>query len=198
MKRLFLILAFLLLLSGGYAQAQTFCQGGSCTYTSLEPLPGLPSTFGPNSGSFPELVSKSFQLLLGAGAAIAVVMLIIGALTYMFSDVITDKFKAKERIRNTMWAIVLLVSSYLILNTINPDLVTFKLNFSAISGAKNSQTSAPLQIAVTAPNSVNIYDGATAYDDLMRVNEKCTGGKRMSQTGSGTDTRGRYVTWTCQ
>ena len=147
MKKLFLPLAFLLLLSGvpAPAQAQTFCQGGSCTYIPLEPLPGLPNSYGPNagSGSFPELISKSFQLLLGAGAAIAVVMLIIGALTYMFSDVITDKFKAKERIRNTMWAIVLLVSSYLILNTINPDLVTFKLNLSALNSSGTSGGAQP-------------------------------------------------------
>jgi hypothetical protein len=154
MKKFALFIAFLLLLLGSYAQAQTtpFCQGVSCTYTALEPLP-----LGPNYSNcygaanaecrtpvnFQGLVSASFKLLLGAGAAIAIVMLILGALTYMFSDIVKNKATALARIRGAMWAIVLLVSSYLILNTINPDLVTFKLNLSSINSPFNPSAAPP-------------------------------------------------------
>lgn len=131
MKKLLLALALLLLLPGGYAHAQAFCQNGACTYTSLEPLP-LPGGGVIDATSFPGYVSTAFKLLLASGATIAVVMLILGAMTYMFSDVVSNKKNALDRIRGSMWAIVLLVSSYLILNTINPDLVTFKLNLAPI------------------------------------------------------------------
>lgn len=141
MKPFFLIGALLLTLLAGPAHAQTqqtpsqFCQGGACTYVPLEPLYGLPDCYGPNctsigktsGGAFGDLITGGFKLLIGAGAVIAVVMIVLGALTYMFSDIAGNKTKSLNRIRGAMWAIVLLVSSYLILYTINPDLVT--LNF---------------------------------------------------------------------
>jgi len=169
MKKFILSLGIVALFAGGYlhvqAQTQPFCQNGSCTYTSLEPLPGLPDCYGPNpnpavcknpGSSFAELVSKSFQLLLGIGATIAVVMLIIGALTYMFSDVVSNKTKAIARIRGAMWAIVLLVSSYLILNTINPDLVTFKLNLSVLTSGNSGGVSLTPQQAQEAATNAQI------------------------------------------
>lgn len=161
MKKLLFSLLFILTLSAGYAHAQTqtasqFCQNGSCTYVSLEPLPGLPDCYGPNppsscknpGGSFANLVGNSFKLLIGAGGMIAVVMIVIGALTYMFSDVVGNKTKALARIRNAMWAIVILVSSFLILNTINPELVTFSLN---LSSAGNTGSFANTPANTTAP-----------------------------------------------
>jgi len=153
-----------------------FCQGGKCTYTPLEPLPGLPTSYGPNTnqGSFQQYVSSSFKLLLGAGVTLAVVMLIIGALTYMFSDVVPDKFKAKERIRNTMWGLIILVSSYLILSTINPDLVTFKLNLGPLTVPAGTQPSASSPIPginnrVTV-DSVTLGDIA-AGDNAQRLQQ---------------------------
>jgi hypothetical protein len=87
-------------------------------------------------------------LFIGAGAAIAIVMLVLGALTYMFSDIAKNKTGALSRIRNAMWAIVLLLSSYLILNTINPDLVKFKLNLSA-TGTTQAPTTPAAQQTLT-------------------------------------------------
>lgn len=114
-------------------------------------MPGLPTSYGPNngSGSFPQLISSSFRLLIGAGAVIAVVMIVLGALTYMFSDIAGNKKNALNRIRNAMWAIVLLVSSYLILYTINPELVQFNLNL----GNPNNYTVPSNTPAATAPTS---------------------------------------------
>lgn len=158
MKKLLLSLAFLFVLSGSYAHAQTpaFCKGGTCTYIALEPLPlgaDYQNCYGgvnekcSNPVPFQALVTRGFQLLLGVGSTVAVVMLVMGALTYMFSDVLNSKKNALGRIRNAMWAIVLLVSCYLILNTINPDLVTFKLDLTAIGGQ-------PSQTQQTVPGGV--------------------------------------------
>ncbi|MDB5225647.1 MAG: hypothetical protein JWL87_599 [Candidatus Adlerbacteria bacterium] len=137
-----------------------FCQGGKCTYIPLEPLPGLPNIYGPNQGqgSFQSLITSSFQLLLGAGATLAVVMLVLGALTYMFSDVVGNKTKALGRIRGAMWAIVLLMSSYLILNTINPELVTFKLNLSSITSGQNAIQQITPQQTAEAINNKKVND----------------------------------------
>ena len=118
-------------------------QGGvSCTYTPLEPLPGLPTSYGTSAG-FANLVGNGYKLLLGLGSIIAVVILVIGGLSYMFSDVINTKMLAKSRIRNAFWAILILASSWLILNTINPQLVNFNLNINPLPGGTTGVANNP-------------------------------------------------------
>lgn len=122
--------------------SNAFCKGGACTYVPLEPLPTLPGCYGPNppancvnpsTQSFASAMPSIFKLLIGAGALVAIIILVLGALTYMFSDIAGNKKRAIDRIRNAMWAIVLLLSSYLILYTVNPDLVMFKLDLGGTS-----------------------------------------------------------------
>lgn len=182
----------------------TFCTAGKCTYVPLEPIPGLPSSYGPNKGSFPELISSSFKLLIGAGALIAIIMIVMGALTYMFSDIVGNKKKALTRIRGAMWAIVLLVSSYLILVTINPDLVRFNLqlevmdNFNIGSSNTTGTTgSTPTRIMVTESNGTIIYDGQNSYNQMMDLKERCKSPKTLHQQSGGTDDTGSYSVWTC-
>jgi len=145
--------------TGASTNSNTFCSGGSCTYVPLEPLPLLPDCYGPNctalgktgGGSFEGLIGNSFKLLIGAGAMIAVIMIVLGALTYMFSDIVGNKKKALERIRGAMWAIVLLVSSYLILFTINPELVTFNLELVSQNTPPQSQQMPANSYNIPAP-----------------------------------------------
>lgn len=167
MKKLFISATLFLLLSAGYTHAQTqpvqtasqFCTGGSCTYVPLEPIPGLPSSYGPNKGSIASFINDGFKLLIGAGALIAIIMIVLGALTYMFSDIAGNKKNALSRIRNAMWAIVILVSSYLILFTINPELVTLTFNLGT-SGNPNSPTAAPSGTRTSATPVNTITTGA--------------------------------------
>lgn len=184
MKTLLTSIAILFILSTGLVHAQSqratqaFCQGGSCTYVPLEPLPGLPDCYGPNppsscknpGGSFGTLVGNSFKLLIGAGALIAIIMIVLGALTYMFSDIAGNKKNALTRIRNAMWAIVILVSSYLILYTINPELVTFNLNLTPASGVGSSATSGGTA-QTQAPSS---GFPLVTYDSLTSVSRNST------------------------
>lgn len=156
MKNLLLILIVTFAILGtNSAYAQTpFCTDGKCTYTSLEPLP-LPGGKTLDATTFPAYISGAFKLLLASGATIAVVMLVIGALTYMFSDVVGNKKKALDRIRGAMWAVLLLVCSYLILNTINPDLVTFRLDLGATTNPTNPPPSGATLTTDTSSQAAN-------------------------------------------
>lgn len=218
MKKLFISAALFVLLSVGYAHAQTqtasqFCTGGSCTYVPLEPIYGLPGCYGPtppancknpSTGSFASLIPSTFKLLIGAGALVAIIMIVLGALTYMFSDIAGNKNKALSRIRNAMWAVVLLVSSYLILYTINPDLVELKLNLSTsgnFTPSPNTGTSNPMpatRVLVTNPTGTTIYNGSSAYDQLMNLQSQCQSPKAVHAIGNGSDSGGNYVTYVCQ
>ena len=181
----------------GQLQNSQFCQNGGCTYTALEPIPGLPNVYGPQQG-FGGLVSGSFKLLIGAGAVVAVVMIVLGALTYMFSDIAGNKTKALSRIRGAMWAIVLLMSSYLILYTINPDLV----NLTFVPSISNNYTVGANQMPPTRvpvfTDGTTIYNGPGAYDQLMGLQSRCESPKALHATSNGTDSTGGYVTYTCK
>lgn len=177
-----------------------FCTNGSCTYVPLEPLPFLPNKYGPESGSIGNYIGQGFKLLIGAGAVIAVAIIVLGALTYMFSDVAGNKKNALERIRNGMWGVVILLSSYLILFTINPELVTFNLNLTPANNYNTTQNapSAGTRVIVTQPSGVNIYNGPNAYEQLMTEQAKCISPKSLHATGNGSDSGGQYVTYSCQ
>lgn len=127
-------------------------------------------------------------------------MIVLGALTYMFSDVVGNKKNALARIRNAMWGVVILVSSYLILYTINPELVTFNL---ALTPSRNYNTSPNTtqnlpRVPVTTPSGVTIYNGPNAYEALMTEQAKCQSPKSLHATGNGSDSNGQYVVYTCQ
>lgn len=53
--------------------------------------------------------------------------LVYGGFTYMLSGTATSKEEAKKRIWGAITGLILALSAYLILNTINPDLVRFRL-----------------------------------------------------------------------
>lgn len=128
-----------------------FCAGGSCTYTPLEPLPGMPSTFGGKNSndSFASLAGGSIKLFIWLGAIVAVVMIILGALTYMFSDIVPNKKRAIDRIRGAMWGLLLLAASWLILNTINPQLTTFNLNINPAAPVTSGSVTSPVPTGLT-------------------------------------------------
>lgn len=190
MKKLFILLVFISAVLGPsalvYAQTQQtqpyvtptnginpniFCQGGSCTYVPLEPLPGLPNRYGPGQGSIGTWIGEGFKLVIGAGAVIAVAMIVLGALTYMFSDVVKNKTNAITRIRNAMWGLVILLASYLILYTINPELVQFNLsllpsnNYNKSPGPTGAAANVPTPAQFQAANNQCAAQGKSAQYD---------------------------------
>ena len=68
-------------------------------------------------------IAGVYKYLLGISTLIAIVMLMIGGLQYT----IFQEDKGKTRIKNAVTGLVLLLSTYLILVTINPRLVVFPL-----------------------------------------------------------------------
>lgn len=130
MKKLFLIPLLFLLVAPLFAAAQTapapFCAGGAgtCTYIPLEPLPGQQK--GPLN--FATYVGNAFKVFIVLGSMIAVGVLVFGGISYMVSEVVPHKDWARQKIQQAVWALLLLLSSYLILSTINPDLTIFRFD----------------------------------------------------------------------
>lgn len=63
------------------------------------------------------------NLLIALSSATAVVMLIWGGIEYMWSEQLSNKKMGLERAKNAIYGLLLILSSYLILRTIDPRLV---------------------------------------------------------------------------
>jgi len=74
-------------------------------------------------GFIGQYIAGLYSWMLGAGTLIAVVMVMIGGLQYMIGKGVGDVQKGKDRIKNAVIGLVLLLGSYTILYTVNPDLI---------------------------------------------------------------------------
>jgi hypothetical protein len=94
-------------------------------YTLLEP-----SAFGSSittTSSLGAFLGQAFSFGLALAAALAVIMIVWGGVQIMTTDSWSGKSEGKQRIQDAIWGLLLALVSYLILYTINPDILIFKL-----------------------------------------------------------------------
>jgi len=114
-KALILTAALLLLISGVFP---VFAADGT------ELIAGIPK-----NASSAEVISYIFNLLVAIGSFIAVVIVIMAGIEWMTSEGNPSKVEgAKDKIKNTLLGVAVLIGSYLILGAINPSLTTIKIN----------------------------------------------------------------------
>jgi hypothetical protein len=108
------------------------------TYTLLTPLPGMglngtsqtidTQKSDTNPCPFGKYLNILIKLFLGICGVLAVVMIVMGGIEYMTSELASSKEAGKESIRNAILGLLLALGAYLILNTINPNLLNVCLN----------------------------------------------------------------------
>lgn len=96
------------------------------TYVPLEPLVGVNQS---GQAPFGDLISGFFRILINVGAFLAVVMFVVGGIIYMVSDSTFKKLKGKDTIKAALIGLAILAGAWLILNTINPQLIAFDKDF---------------------------------------------------------------------
>lgn len=122
MKNIFLALPICMFLIIGFVVP---LQVGAIEYTPLAPIdiPGEEDT--------PQDLAGYLETLFNAGIIIAsilaILMIIYGGLTYMSTDAISGKTEGRERIQSAVGGLLLAIFAWLILNTINPDLLSLNL-----------------------------------------------------------------------
>lgn len=89
--------------------------------TGFVPLIGIPGLTA-DGYTVNTYLQALFVLTISLAAFAAVVQLIVSGLMYMLSDIVTNKEQAKKRIRNALIGLLIVLSSVLILETINPQL----------------------------------------------------------------------------
>jgi hypothetical protein len=98
------------------------------TYTPLAPLPGLEKFDTNTPCSFGGYLNIMIKIFIGFAAVLAMVMVFLGGIQYMTSEVISSKEAGKERIMNAILGLLLALGAYTLLYTINPKLLDSCLN----------------------------------------------------------------------
>ena len=104
-------------------------------YTLLTPLPCNAGLGGTNcttvNGSsvmtsidLADFISYAYKLMLALAVVLAVIMITIGGFEYMLSGAMDTKSDAKKKITDAVLGLLLALCSYLILYTIDPNLVS--------------------------------------------------------------------------
>lgn len=130
----FMILAFFLFFAGAIPLI-----GIAADYVPLAPLPLPGGASGPVGGpvSLGGYLSSMFQWIIGIAGVLAVLMIVIAGIEYM-SPVPSAKESGKNRAMAAILGLILALVSYLILRTINPDLVSGP-NLDLTSPTSNTQ-----------------------------------------------------------
>ncbi len=106
----------------------TQCQ--TVLYTLLEPIMGV--TAINTASDLATFFNFLFKMLIGLCSLLAVIMIIIGGIEYLTTEAFTGKSNARDRIENAVTGLVLLAAIYLILYTINPNLLRLNIDLKAI------------------------------------------------------------------
>lgn len=123
LARLLAILIFAVALAGVLGVEAAHAQG---SFVPLAPAPGgsrLGDLYGTTTTSLGSFINKLFVAALSLGAILAVLRLAYAGYLYMTTDAWGTKGKAKEVIGDVIIGLLLLLSIWLILRQINPQLL---------------------------------------------------------------------------
>jgi hypothetical protein len=116
-------------------------------YTLLEPGVYNDQFKTINKGtSFPDYLNLVFKIGIGIAAGLAVIQIVIGGIQYMASESPFKIGDAKAKIEGAILGLVLALGIYIFLYTINPDLVSLKLNIVSpppVTGVTGTATTIP-------------------------------------------------------
>jgi hypothetical protein len=87
----------------------------------LAPLPGVNPNAISTLGGF---LKALFTVLIVIAGVLAFIMIVIGGVIYATSDAFSDKSSGKEMILNAILGLIIALGSWVILNTINPNLAS--------------------------------------------------------------------------
>ncbi len=110
--------------------AFSFLGFGSINEVSAQPQPledlGVPYPDG--SDGFAPYVSGIINLLIGVAAVLAVIFVAIGGVQYVLTDSVSGKEAGKETVTNALLGLLIALAAWLILYTINPDILNLELD----------------------------------------------------------------------
>ncbi|MFZ2038896.1 MAG: hypothetical protein WAV11_03080 [Minisyncoccia bacterium] len=100
--------------------------GGKTSLLALGKVPGL-SGISDGGVDLPSFLNSVFKLLIGVALTAAVVRIFYGGFQYATTESIFGKTEAAKTIKNALYGLLLVLGAWLVLYTINPQLVSLNL-----------------------------------------------------------------------
>ena len=98
-------------------------------YCTLAPIGDfVPANFIIKEGGLGGYLNGIVKILVALAGALAVIMIIYGGVQYMLTDSVYGKDAGKKTITNALEGLLLALTAFIILNTINPALLSTQLN----------------------------------------------------------------------
>jgi len=96
-------------------------------YVELAPLPGTTDN-STNVTNLQTYLPGLFNFGIAIAGAMAFVVITFAGVKYLTVETIYGKSDARELINNALWGLLLVIGAWVILNTINPQILNFKLS----------------------------------------------------------------------
>ena len=151
----------------------------------------LSNPIKPNTTDFPGFIGDLYKFAYGISGIVAVGMIVAGAIYYTISGDSPQKAQeGKDMIWNALWGIGLLAGSYVILRTINPELVSLNIgnieNFEAQCEAGKVWDTSTRKCVPQPPNIVScnkdlLSNTAAHCKNKLYINPNAT----ISGSGAG-------------
>ena len=116
------LILFVMVMLPGIALAQQTSQDVILLEGSL---PGIGGTV--KQGELGQYLNNVFKLGIGVASGLAVIYITVGGVQYMIGASAGQKEKGREKITGAVGGLLLALGAFVILNTINPDLLEFKI-----------------------------------------------------------------------
>jgi hypothetical protein len=137
-KKILMRAAFIVFILFSVASGVKAQNNATDKYTLLEPLPCIPTQSTPCTSATITQVSLSdyfqyaFNLMIALAAAASVFMIVWGGFQYVTTDSWFDRKRGKERLKNSIYGLLMVICAYLVLKTVNPKFVELPTSIPAI------------------------------------------------------------------
>jgi len=115
------------------------------------------------TSAFGNYLNTMISLTIGICAVLAIIMIIMGGIQYMTSELVSGKEEGRKKVTQAILGLLLALGAYAILNTINPDLVniglgnlksqTITVTYFGLSPHQAGGTQSSVLTAVVCPHS---------------------------------------------
>ena len=155
-------------------------------YNLLAPLPGVDSNFDPGQkNSLGTYLNAMIKIFIGLCAVLAVVMLVIGGIEYMTSELMSSKEHGRERMRNAVLGLLIALGAYVLLFTINPDLLETDLDSLTDATLGITPTTNSVVVKPASANCSIATSGLCAPSNLSAFGADANDASRICMVESG-------------
>ena len=153
-------------------------------YDVLQPIMGMPDQLAIGPTGLSDYLNTLVKVGVSLASGLAVIMIVYGGIQYTLTESVFSKEGAKKTIGNALLGLLLALTAYLILYTLNPDILSLK-----IAGTR-PQDVVTVKAAAPDANIQVVPGGNTGYWGYSSTNPAGgSGATNMEGTPSG-DTSG--------